>query len=40
MKTLKILLGVLDYFFVKNKIIGFILVLPMIIIISLALYLI
>ena len=28
MKTLKILLGVLDYFFVKNKIIGFILVLP------------
>jgi len=40
MKKIKFLLGVLDYFFIKNKIIGFILVLPIILIISLVLYLI
>jgi hypothetical protein len=40
MKKIKFLLSVLDYFFIKNKIIGFILVLPIILIISLVLYLI
>jgi len=40
MKKTKLLIGVLDYFFVKHKIIGFILVLPIILIISLILILI
>lgn len=40
MNKKKFLLGVLDYFFIKNKIISFILVLPVILIISLILYLI
>lgn len=40
MKKLKLLKGAFEYFFIKNKIIGFILVLPIILIISLIVYLI
>ena len=40
MNKLKLLKGAFKYFFIKNKIIGFILVLPIILIISLIVYLI
>jgi len=39
MNKLKLLKGAFEYFFIKNKIIGFILVLPIILIISLIIYL-